>query len=50
MVKDKRVKKEIVFEPIPEAKRDPATVLQRINDILSDLVFRREDANLPVIA
>jgi hypothetical protein len=50
MTKDKTVKKEMIFEPIPSEKGDPATVLQRINDMLSDFHFRHEDANLPVIA
>jgi len=51
MRKDKPVKKEIVYEPIPLEKRDPATVLQRINDMLTDFHFRRDEANnLPVIA
>ena len=51
MTKDKTVNEEIIFEPIPPEKRDPATVLQRINDMLADFHFRRDDANnLPIIA
>jgi len=51
MTKDKLVKKEMIFEPIPPEKRDPATVLQRINDMLTDFHFRHDEANnLPVIA
>jgi hypothetical protein len=50
MTKDKPVKKEIVYEPIALEKRDAATILQRINDMLADFHFLHEDANLPVIA
>ena len=50
MAKDKPVKEKMIYEPIPPEKRDPVTVLQRINEMLSDFHFRHEDANLPVIA
>ena len=51
MAKDKPVKeREIVYEPIPPEKGDPATVLQRINEMLKDFHLRHEDAKLPVIA
>jgi hypothetical protein len=50
MVKDKPVKEKMIYEPIPPEKRDPATVLQRISEVLSDFHSHREEANLPVIA
>jgi hypothetical protein len=50
MTKDKPVKKKMIYEPIPPEKRDPATVLQRINEMLSEFGARRDENNLPVIA